>query len=208
MTSPVESSEFNQTASPASPSPAKLLTTHYTWPSLNSYSNRSIQAHMNGNHVSTNIHRVQLPPFWITAAGFAIGFIFNYLLFLAALFDDVIIPSLSGMLAILNVSIILIFTTRLYLRILSIFIGYRTMARLILYPFIAWHATWFLCIPPVVYSIVIAHYYYQYAQPAVDESMFVGHFLLAAPFASWICIINYLNNIKEANTQIMESIDD
>ena len=154
---------------------------------------------MNGNRASPNIHRVQLPPLRMTAAGFAIGFILNYLLFLAALFDDVTIPTLSGILAMLNVSIILIFTTRLYLRILSILIGYRTMARLILFPFVAWRATWFLCIPPVVYSIAIAHYYQLHVQAAVDDTMFVGHFLLAAPFAAWICIVNYLNDIKEGN---------
>lgn len=162
----------------------------------------SREKHMNGNPVSPKIYRVQLPPFWFTAAGYVIGFIFNYVLFLAAFFDDVILPSMSGMLAMLNVSIILILTTRLYLRILFLFIGYRIMARLILFPSIAWHATWFLCIPPVVYSIAIAHYYQQNVQTAVDDTMFVGYFLLAAPFASWICIINYLNRIKEGQPTI------
>lgn len=71
------------------------------------------------------------------------------------------------------------------------------MARFILFSFIAWHATWFLYIPTVVYSIAIAHYYQQNIQTNVDNSIFVGYFLLAAPFVSWICIVKYLNRIKE-----------
>lgn len=152
---------------------------------------------MNEKPASPINQGVKLLPFWITAAAYAAGFIFNYILFLAALPDAIVIPSISEILAMLNVSIILIFTTRIYLKILSMIIGYRIMARLILFPYIAWHATWILCIPPAIYSTAIAHYFLCYAKPTVNETIFVGYFLLAAPFASWICIVNYLNKIRE-----------
>lgn len=82
-----------------------------------------LEGHMKKNTATPNIHRVQLPSFRITVATYAIGLIFNYILFLAAFFDDVSLPSMSEILAMVNVSIILIITTRIYLRILFIFIG-------------------------------------------------------------------------------------
>jgi len=153
-----------------------------------------------------SLHHVSLPSTRVTAIAYGIGFLINFLVVLAALSDHFTMPGPAGWLAIFNVGILSIFMIRVYLWVFSKTLGFRWVARLVLHPFVAWKATWILTIPAFAGPLLMAGYYHSYFKPPVEPWLFGVLFFSPAAFATWVCLVFYLTDVKEGNTPISRAM--